>query len=223
MVTAHPIIIDKAGNPHVGPGRVALPSDEHKLAELLRGRSRASTVQIIPDNVLYQTPDAIAFWIKPDVRPMFVTDADGASSELLVQWPSLVAYVAGRRLYIAAAAGQTRPTATTPMYHAPVGNTYETSNVCLGNVRCPALCDLASIASWEQVITQSYFNHDNSDKVLAKKAKRKSRYASQSYTATDFWIERASHPPAPMEESLMTPLKRDLRGWIEAIEGMRND
>lgn len=36
LVTAHEVIRDRAGQSHIGPGRVALPSDEIRLASLLR-------------------------------------------------------------------------------------------------------------------------------------------------------------------------------------------
>lgn len=218
LVTAHEVIHDANGNAHIGPGRVALPADERHLANLLSGRRRKSRVSILPHNLLHIEDGALAWWIPSERRPMLVRDAEGNDHALDVVWPSLVALVVNRRLYLAAIEGDARPDATTPLFHAPLANVYSTCAVCTGSARKPAGQGVNDIPGWNGVITLTWFTHDLHKDVLAspRKKGRRTKQPAGNYRAADFWINRDSAAPAPAA-SEMTSLGVTLASWIEGI------
>jgi len=218
LVTAHEVIHDTHGNPHIGPGRAALPSDEKRLSELLAQRRRPGRINILPANVLHVEDGAIAWWIPPETREMMIRDAKGRDHTVLVQWPSLVGLVVNRRFYLAAAAGVERPTTTTELFHAPLGNIHDDTAVCTGSARLPSGQSVPEIDQWTDVITRTWFTHDNHALVLpeSKQKKGKATDTSFRYQAAEFWINR-SPDAGPLTASDMVPLGINLTSWVESI------
>lgn len=215
LVTAHEVIHDKNGAAHIGPGRAALPSDERKLSDLLARRKRRGAVEVLPANVLYAQDGALAWWIPSERRPMLVRDDAGKDHAVDVLWPALVALVVNRKLHIAALATTERPAADTALYHAPLANTYNDTSVCTGSARLPARQSIADIATWTEVITRTWFTHDNHAYVLPKRKGKKRAGSGGNYRAADFWINRAPDAPAPAAAD-MVPLQVTLAEWIES-------
>lgn len=216
LVTAHEVIHDRHGNPHIGPGRVALPSDEKMLADLLNSRRRRSRVQVIPSTVLYHDEGALAWWIPPESREMLLRDAKGDDHAIQVQWPSLVALVVNRKLYIVATAQATRPEADTDLFHAPLGNIYDSTGVCTGSARLPAGQSVADMFGWTEVVTRTWFTHDNHPAVIAQPKRRSSKSRADNYRACAFWLKRTAEHPLPGAKD-MTPLGLNLTSWIESV------
>lgn len=216
LVTAHEVIHDRHGNPHIGPGRVALPSDEKMLADLLNSRSRRSRVQIVPPNILYQDEGTLAWWIPPERREMLLRDEKGGDHAITVQWPSLVALVVNRRLYLAATADTTRPHGDTELFHAPLGNIYASTQVCTGSARLPTGQSVTDLFGWTEVVTRTWFTHDNHPEVVRQPKRRSASQRHTNYRATAFWLKRNEDSPPPGKKDL-TPLGLTLAPWIEAM------
>lgn len=216
LVTAHEVIHDRHGNPHIGPGRVALPSDEKMLADLLNSRSRRSRVQVIPPEILYQDEGALAWWIAPERREMLLRDDKGGDHVITVQWPSLVALVVNRKLYVAATADTTRPHDNTEMFHAPLGNIYADTSVCTGSARLPTSQSVSDLVGWTEVITRTWFTHDNHADVVRQPKRKPASQRQGNYRATAFWLKRDGDTPPPGKKEL-APLGLALAPWIEAM------
>lgn len=218
LVTAHPVLTDASGLPHIGPGRVALPEDERALADLLANRRRRSRVTVLPPEVLHLEPDATAWWLPPVKRPMLIIDAQGKDSVCDVVWPGLVAVVVRRVLHLVAVEGAERPTGDSAVFHAPLPNVYATGQVCTGSARLPASQAVTDIPAWNEVITATWFTHDLHDDVLppppAKKGGRKAA-VQDNYRAARFWISRAADA-SPLTADEMVPKSLRLAEWIEA-------
>lgn len=222
LVTAHEVIHDRAGQPHIGPGRVALPADEARLAALLSSRTRRGRIALTPPDVLFHDEASLAWWLPPTERPMFLRDAEGNTSEPVVRWPSLVALVVNRKLHVVALASQDRPTLSDPVFHAPLGNVYGDSSVCTGSARLPRGNAVLDVDGWSNVINASYFTHDNHSHNLAKpnakgrKGQARSIDRAGNYRATAYWRERDGVSD-PMPVADMVPLNLSLGDWLEAI------
>lgn len=222
LVTAHEVIRDRAGQSHIGPGRVALPSDEIRLASLLSSRNRRGRILLTPPDVLFHDEASLVWWLRPADRPMFLRDHDGNSLEPVVRWPSLVCLVVNRKLHIVALASQERPTLTDAVFHAPVGNVYADGSVCTGSARLPRTNTVLDVEGWSAVVTSSYFTHDNHaqnlspTKAKGKKSRSRSIDRVNNYRATDYWRNRDGITK-PMPTSDMVPLNLTLGEWLEAI------
>lgn len=217
LVTAHEVIRDRSGQSHIGPGRVALPADEARLAALLSTRNRRGRIMLTPPSVIYHDESALAWWMPPACRPMFLRTQDGNQHEPVVRWPSLVGVVVGRKLHIVAIDSQERPTLHDPVFHAPLGNVYSDTSVCTGSARLPTTAAVTEVDGWISVVTNTYFTHDNHSGVLAKpKGKKKKSSRTSNYMATDYWAQRDGIND-PMPSTDLVPLDLTLGEWLEAI------
>ncbi len=217
LVTAHEVIHDAHGSAHIGPGRVALPSDERRVADILASRSRRTRIDLMPENLLHAEADALAWWLPPTRREMLVKDREGVAHALDVVWPSLVALVVRRKLYLVAVDGDARPSADAALFHAPCGNVYEDGSVCTGSAALPHGQAIADLPGWEAIITHTYWTHDNTPKVLPPpKARKGKRPPTDNYRAAAFWLARAGNGK-PVTKSDMAPLGMTLTAWIESI------
>lgn len=217
VVTAHDVLTDAHGHPHIGPGRVALPHDQHRIAELLASRPKRGRVTVLPPEVLHTDDDTLAWWLPPERRPMLLRDHEGHDHAVSVIWPSLVALVVRRKLYLAATADGSRPTEATPLYHGPVPNLYANGRVCTGSARLPAGQRLNDLPAWTDVITRTWFTHDLHQNVLpTKHRRRKTGTGASDYRACAFWLGRVDAQAAPTASD-MVPLGMNVGDWIEAI------
>lgn len=225
MVTAHAVEHDDAGLPHIGPGRPITPTDERKLIELLMGREQAS-FEILPASVLAKGSGYLMWWMPPVVRPMLLKPQEAKKGvEITTCWPSLVLLVVGRTLFVAAVKGDERPHAGTPLHHAPTPNIFADGRVCTGSAKLPFDCGLPDIAGWEEVLTASYYTHDNHDNVLTAKKKRGKKAAVAQvnrYESGAFWIERDG-VTEPFPDDRLAPLGLTLGDWPGFLtEGQRS-
>lgn len=217
LVTAHEVIHDAYGSAHIGPGRVALPSDERRLADILASRSRRTRIDLVPENLLHSEADALAWWMPPTQREMLVKDKQGVAHALSVVWPSLVALVVRRKLYIVALDGTARPACDSAVYHPPLANVYEDGSVCTGSAALPHGQAIADLPGWRAVIEATYWSHDNTTKVLAApKAHKGKRPTTDNYRAAEFWKGR-SGTNIPVREADLVPLGMNLTAWMESI------
>ena len=227
MVTAHPVTMDDNGVPQLCPGRPLSPSDERSVLDLLMGR-KSSDVEILPPTVLARRDDMTMWWLPPQVRPMHLRLSDGRYLAEDRMWPNLVALVSGRTLFLAAVKGGSRPTASSLLHHAPLGNIYGDTRVCTGTCTLPFGSELACIAEWDAVIFNTAFTHDNHDSPIApaaKKSKKKesARGIGSKREATNFWAS-SQDVSNPFPDARLVPLGMALGDWFKyATQGTLPD
>lgn len=212
MVTAHGIEHDAAGLPHVGPGRPLTPSDERRVLDMLIGRDDGA-IEILPANVLARAPGMLMWWLPPQVRPMHLKHGDDRrGTTIQTRWPSLVVLVIGRTLFLAAVAGDERPTADTPLFHAPMPNVFADGRVCTGSAVLPRDHALADMAGWNEVVFGTYWTHDNHPAALVEPKRRRKKATGGNHKAGDFWIARDGDDSA-FPDSRLSPLGMKLGDW----------
>jgi PRTRC genetic system protein B len=159
FVTRHEIKTDQKNQPTLGPAQALTPKF---LKTLLEGLGRKTKVAVLPERVVADTDETIAWWTPARNRPMFFEDAEGRMTALNGRdfpHPALAFVVNKQSLFVRALAENRRPGANTPLYMAPYWNVYETGNVCLGSMRAPENADLRSIEAWERGFFESSFTH----------------------------------------------------------------
>lgn len=221
MVTAHTVEHDDAGLPHIAAGRPLTPADERHVIDLLLGRE-AGPVEILPASVLARAPGTLMWWMAPGVRPMHLKLKDGRSLTVQTRWPSLVLLVLGRTLFVAAAAGEERPDASTPLHHAPLPNIFADCRVCTGSAKLPTDNRLADMDGWEEVITGTWWTHDNHAGAMVaptkSKKKRGSAQADDNHRSGTYWAGRDGEF-SPFPDRLLAPLGMTLADWPAYLSG----
>jgi PRTRC genetic system protein B len=135
------------------------------LQEQLRKRIK---MELLPENVLARTNEAIVWWTPAQKRRMFFTDAEEMAtvSGLEIPQPALVWMVNGDDLTIRALLTSERPTATTPLYIAPYWNVSSSGDVCLGDSPTPETVTTANLDAWVDGFFASRFSHPNAAKLI---------------------------------------------------------
>lgn len=226
-VTAHEVSAAARGKgAALKPGRPLTPEDEAAILSLLQSQRVTTKLTILPGNVLFADAD-LSVWHEPSVvRPMHFM-REGRQHTILTRWPSLVMAVRGRTLHVVALDTDDRPAAETPIYHAPLANVYGNTSVCTGSAQRPPNAEIAMIPSWNAVIYDTCFTHDNHTNVLRlplKRAKRKSASATGpdgNDKAMRFWLARESNI-APFPNETLNPLGMSLAEWVDAIRQARS-
>jgi PRTRC genetic system protein B len=214
LTTVHPVTTTREGMPEVGPGRPLSYEDEQSILALLGSRAEEASIEILPERVLYRDPSTLLWWLPAAVRPMHLrTHAEGLRT-IEAHWPALAFLVRERSLYLAALACDARPTADTPLFHAPLGNVYADTGVCTGSARLPEGPETRHITAWEAVITDTAFTHTNHDATLRAPGTRK-RGSGFVKTDASFWLKRASEGPLPVAQ--FNPLGITLGEWLPRL------
>ena len=120
--------------------------------------------QILPENVVIRTAEAIAWWTRPRQRPMFFRGADPRAEVLsgkIYPHPALVFLTSGKDLYVRALGEDVRPSADTRLKNAPYWNSDAHGLVCQGDMRAPDEVSVGAIRAWEEAYFQSTFTHPN--------------------------------------------------------------
>lgn len=158
-------------------GRHGQPINAHPLtiAEMiglsdLLGSSREMTDYylkskgILPPNLLYlrQQANGFAVWFTPPQAVyLFFTESLGIPSGRVCV-PAMVWKATKDSLYVYALKGKAKPTAATPLCHAPFFNIYGGGNVCMGTVNIQidngtGLDEFMQL--WQQYFFGSNFSH----------------------------------------------------------------
>lgn len=214
LTTVHPVSTTPEGVPEVGPGRPLSYEDEQSILALLGSRAEEQTIEIFPERVLYRDPSTLLWWLPAAVRPMHVRTHTEGLRTIEAHWPALAFLVRERSLYIAALSGDARPTAETPLFHAPLGNVYADTSVCTGSARLPDGPELRHVSAWEAVITDTAFTHTNHDATLRSPSARK-RGAKFIRTDATFWLKQEGKGALPVEQ--YNPLSVTLGEWLPRV------
>ena len=150
---------------------VGKPIDPIALAKTLYRLQKGEMVEklvLTGEHVLAENRDAVLWWRPASVTPLYFKTAEPvpeltALNGVPLPQPALV-FKAGKGknagLHVWALITNERPTATTPLYHAPYMNIGE-SLVCLGSARSSELANLkkAGPSDWENLFFNSNFSH----------------------------------------------------------------
>lgn len=162
LATIHDVLEREGGARILGPGVTADFRFVRELADSLRAHQAP---ELLPDNVLCRTPEAIAWWTPARRRRMFFgghVETDAALNRLsgkMFAHPALLWVVKGRDLSIFSLAKNQRPVAKTKLCIAPYWNTSSEGNVCQGSMRSPSRLSVDSMAGWEKAFFESEFTH----------------------------------------------------------------
>lgn len=161
FATVHGISVASSGAPHLTAGRAVTMGFLRTLAS---GLQRDTRPEILPENVLARTSEAIAWWSPARCRPMFFSGADPKVEKLngrVFPHPALVFLISGKELFIRALAENRRPSAETQLKNAPYWNTGDAGQVCQGDMRAPDEVAVSTMRGWEDAYFQSAFTHPN--------------------------------------------------------------
>ena len=177
------------------------------LHTLAKGLKRDIRPEILPENVLMRTGEAIAWWTRGRPRPMFIRGANPSAEVLngkIYPHPALVFLISGKDLYIRALGEQVRPSADTRLKNAPYWNTDARGLVCQGDMPVPNEVSVSAIRGWEEAYFQSAFTHPNGAV----------RLTTHSRGFHGLWTELIGKSEFP--NGFLAESKETLRGFIEA-------
>jgi PRTRC genetic system protein B len=152
-INAHPLSLKE-----MGTLSALLQTSQELKGGYLKSRS------LLPTNILYvnQQPNGYAVWYTPpqEVSLFFIDKLDIPSGKYKI--PAMVWKANAERLAVYTVKGKSKPTAQTPLYHAPYLNVYHSGQVCMGTVhiaisKSECLEDFMSL--WQQYFFNSYFSH----------------------------------------------------------------
>lgn len=135
------------------------------LSSACTSNSQIEEKSMIEVCVLAQNYKSIT-WHRPrQKRSFFVYD-----NLLTVDIPPLIfKFSTDGSLKVAALRFNKRPTSTDPLYHAPFGNVYDSTSVCLGSMKLPKSINSDTIELVEKEFFSTKFTHTNHDGILRKK------------------------------------------------------
>lgn len=210
FVTTHRVHETAAG-PVIGEGRLLDGEDQHALAELLQDQPATADGNFLPPEVLSLSAQRMAWVVPGRVRPMYFR-MEGKTERCLVPWPNLVFRVVAGHLALAAIVGSRRPRIGTPLYHAPLMNTYATTLLCTGTAEVPSGATLPDRAGYERAVFATNFSHTNHGATLRMAGVREVSDAAH----VRFWrgLHRAGATRFPREA--LVPLGVKLGAWLHA-------
>lgn len=168
FVTEHGIRLNGEDQPQLGPGR---PLEEKSLYQTMERMAQARPVRhqhagLLDPNILQFDATKMTWFVPGQRRPMWLQQRERA---LQVAWPDLVFHVSERGFCCWAVADAKRPTADTPVFHAPLANFYRDGRLCMGNATAGNLT-IESIPVWEEAVFNTRFTHVNHELTLAPDA-----------------------------------------------------
>lgn len=161
FATVHGIRTIADNAPQLTAGRAVTTAFLHTLAAGLRREVRS---EILSENVLVRTAEAIAWWSCACRRPMFFRGTDSKAEGLngkMYPHPSLVFLISGKDFYVRALSESRRPSADTRLKNAPYWNTDVRGLVCQGDMRVPDEVGVNTFRGWEDAYFRSAFTHPN--------------------------------------------------------------
>jgi len=213
LAALHEIQKRPSGAPLLGPATFLSRAESKVLADLFAGANRATvSTRLYPEGLLCHD-DFSATWFVPAARRPFRLRLEGDALETLTAvWPSLVLHTDGDRLYLAALQGSERPTLDTALFHAPLWNIWDSTQVCVGDARIPGGDPVDAIPGWNAIVFDTAFSHVNHPRTLAART-------TSTRELRAYWSRRtrAATPPPARE---LRPLRKNLRQWLD---GLRED
>ncbi len=161
--TVHPVHADgiEPGRQIIGAG---VPLTKGALDTFAQTVGQATSFGgFVPDNLLYTSPNMIAWWTPESIRRCWFRSQNKFIGEMAadVAHPALVFVVAPSGWYVFALRESVRPTPQTKLCHSPHFNVHSGGNICTGNVKLPSAIEAGAIADYEDAFFRTRFTHPN--------------------------------------------------------------
>lgn len=169
--TSHPIDID-ASNPGQRIIGAGVPLSKGMLTQFADAVGKATAFSgFVPDNLLYSSPNLIAWWTPAAIRTTWFKPA--GTGKLAGQGPAahpaLVFVATPDEWHVFALRDDRRPGPATRLCHAPHFNVWDGGTICTGNVELPPVPGADAIAQYERAFFRSHFTHPNRSKAVRYK------------------------------------------------------
>lgn len=208
MVVSVHGIIEADGGPMLDAGRVLSGFEAANLGAILckpASASKDEEITLIPTELLRETRQSLCWYRAPTrTKQHWRTQAGRTVIDAVLS--GLVFQVVEGTLFVAAYAGGDRPDLATKLYHAPLGNVYDDTRVCVGNAMQPSAWNAETMGAWEHVLLGTNYTHPNHDRTL--------RARTDTEGLMDFWQRRRRYSTAP-DAKFLQPLRMTLGEWIE--------
>jgi len=208
-ITYHPLD-DDTGGTRILPGRPLTVADARALLETLLGE-RTSDLRWTPPNLLASGDAALVWSVPGRVRPMCFRGKEDGPLRLDVPWPTLVFAATDGAIRLAAIKSRGRPTARTPLFHAPLWNVYADGRVCLGSASVPHLDGIDAVPGYERAIFDTLFSHGNFRGNLAY---RQDRGETSDRDHLRFWRALARAKATRFPPAALVPMGQRLAAWL---------
>lgn len=154
------------GRPVIRAGEPATREALAALAGSLVGAAR-SRCGMLPPTVLSAGDEHLVWWVPPGVRSLHF-DSRGPLGKRngSAPHPGLVFALTRQSWMVVAVKGQQRPESSTPTFHAPYMNVWDSGVVCAGSVRLPKGTAAERIAGTTDAFFRSFFTHPNHGKAV---------------------------------------------------------
>jgi PRTRC genetic system protein B len=196
--------------PVIGAGSLLSLSDQELLREVLTTNTEGES-SLLPPNVLCTSARRLVWFVSGQTRPMLVRQGERLR-RWQVPWPTLLYKVDNGKLSIAALSTSRRPKERTPLYHAPLANTYEDGAVCTGSAELPRGWQVSQMAAWESVIVNTAFTHVNQRHTLRLDTRKRKDVDNKAHFS--FWHRLAEQKVERFPVKALVPMKRTLKEWI---------
>lgn len=206
--TSHPVVQDASSfaRPVIGAG---VPLSKGSLAKFAEAVSTATAFSgFLPENLLFSSPNLIAWWTPAQVRTTWFKKAGTGTIEGNgpAAHPALVFVATPTDWFVFALRSDARPAPTTRLCHSPHFNVWDGGRICTGNVDLPPAFGAEVIDRYEAAFFRSHFTHPNrGDAVKYKGGMQK------------LWQEQLANPnPNSMRRALVDS-KETLQAAIARI------
>ncbi len=206
--TTHPVVQDASNSsrPVIGAG---VPLSKGSLAKFAEAVSTATAFSgFLPDNLLFSSPNLIAWWTPAQVRPTWFKKAGVGNVEGHgpAAHPALVFVATPTRWFVFALREDARPDPATRLYHSPHFNVWRDGQICTGNVDLPPTFGAEVIDRYETAFFRSHFTHPNrGDAVKYKGGMQK------------LWKDQLAKPDPEAMLRALVDSKETLQAAIERI------
>ncbi|MDT8992820.1 hypothetical protein RQP54_18245 [Curvibacter sp. APW13] len=177
------------------------------IAPLAKNALKDRKVEITPSTVLLSDPinDLTVWWRPGRPTPQFFDCDELGTIQGVCHMPGLVFAQKGRSLSICAVAGNYRPLNESAVFHAPMFNTGNRGDVCLGGVRLKPIQQWADIDTNETAFLRGINTHPNGNHV-------KTSYPTGLFA---LWRDLIGNPQMEWDDAWLTPMKTTLQQWIK--------
>jgi PRTRC genetic system protein B len=180
----------------------------HALTDLAVTTTRDSFDVLFESTLLMSNPLVRrAVWYRPAAPASQFYDCEELGKmQGVVNMPTLVFDQQGGGLRICAIRGVDRPTADTPIFHAPMFNTDQGGNVCLGDVALQLPVKPELRAANQERFLHGINTHPNG-------RHRKTTYEHGLFA---LWRDLVQAPQTPWNDDWLAPMGTTLGSWISA-------
>lgn len=177
------------------------------LQDIAENTAKQTAVDILPEHVLYSDPiSSMTVWWRPSTpTPQFFNCAELGKTQGVCAMPSLVFKQIGTDMSMCAIQGKQRPTSDTPIFHAPLFNTYSDTRVCLGQVKIEEISEYKLIQRNEKSLLCGVNTHPNGQHAKCK-------YPNGLFA---MWRDLLADASIVWDDAWLSPIDMTLGEWIK--------